>query len=337
MTDLELRGLSATMATIVREFFEAESLKLRAMFAAVVAERIRELPAGRDGKDGQNGKDGRDGERGERGPEGIVPDIVEAVRLNLNGIADHILSRVPPSVNGKDGRDGKDCACASGLDGKQGEPGERGPQGPAGEKGDRGEAGPQGERGDKGESGERGSDGELGPAGIGGLAGKDGRDGIDGKDGRSVELHEVEAIADAALLRHVSQWELDFERRAQEHFQRVIEKLPTPKDGKDGLSLADFSGGQDEDGDVTLRLASGDLTKEVKLRLRGFRDRGVFVEGERYLQNDGVTFGGSFWISQKDEPSGKPGNGSSDWRLAVKKGRDGRDGKAPLPEGPVNL
>ncbi len=51
-------------------------------------------------------------------------------------------------------------------------------------------------------------------------------------------------------------------------------------------------------------------------------DRGVFKEGQAYAKNDGITFAGSFWIAQKDAPQGKPGDGNSDYRLAVKRGRD---------------
>lgn len=49
------------------------------------------------------------------------------------------------------------------------------------------------------------------------------------------------------------------------------------------------------------------------------------MSGGSYEQGDGVTFAGSFWIAQKDTSS-KPGE-SSDWRLAVKRGQDGRDGR----------
>jgi hypothetical protein len=55
--------------------------------------------------------------------------------------------------------------------------------------------------------------------------------------------------------------------------------------------------------------------------------KGVFVEGE-FRQGDSVTFGGSLWVAQKDGPSGRPGEPDSDgWKLAVKKGRDGKDGR----------
>ena len=53
-------------------------------------------------------------------------------------------------------------------------------------------------------------------------------------------------------------------------------------------------------------------------------DRGVYLESKVYQRGDGVTFGGSWWIAQKDAPEGKPGT-SPDWRLACKRGRDGAD------------
>jgi len=53
-------------------------------------------------------------------------------------------------------------------------------------------------------------------------------------------------------------------------------------------------------------------------------DRGVFRADGLYDKGDGVTFGGSFWIAQT-ETAARPGEGNTDWRLAVKKGRDGKD------------
>lgn len=59
--------------------------------------------------------------------------------------------------------------------------------------------------------------------------------------------------------------------------------------------------------------------------------RGVYRENDDYLQGDTVTFGGSLWHAEKDHPSGKPGAGEPEktgWRLAAKKGRDGKNGGA---------
>jgi len=95
----------------------------------------------------------------------------------------------------------------------------------------------------------------------------------------------------------------------------------------------------DGHGNVTLIFKRGELARSFTLRLPCFEYCGVFVEGQRYLSGHGVTFGGSFWIARKDDAQGKPGDQNSDWILAVKKGRDGRDGvmKNPPPEGPVKL
>lgn len=55
-------------------------------------------------------------------------------------------------------------------------------------------------------------------------------------------------------------------------------------------------------------------------------DRGVFKESESYVKGDAVTWGGSLWIAQGDT-STKPDSANSGWRLAVKRGRDGKDGR----------
>lgn len=161
--------------------------------------------------------------------------------------------------------------------------------------------------------------GEPGPAGP---AGKDGRDGV---DGRSVTLEEVRTYLDAEL----ATWALGFERRAQDVLLRAIERIEKPKDGRDGkdgkdgrdgLAVEDFD--LTIDGrDLTVTITRGDFTKSRTLRIPALLDAGIFREGAAYEHGDGVTFGGSYWIAQKDLPAGKPG-ASADWRLAVKKGRD---------------
>jgi integrin beta 3 len=66
-------------------------------------------------------------------------------------------------------------------------------------------------------------------------------------------------------------------------------------------------------------------------------DRGVWKEGP-YSRGDGVTLGGEFWIARRDTKLRPIYGPNSDWRLAVKKGRDGKDGRdgksgEPGPEG----
>jgi hypothetical protein len=99
-------------------------------------------------------------------------------------------------------------------------------------------------------------------------------------------------------------------------------------DGRDGFTLEDFDIKSD-DGGRTLTftfISEGrepiirSITTDITL------ERGVWRE-QAFQKGDGVTWGGSFFIAQRNtEPADKPGV-SDAWRLSVKRGRDGRDGK----------
>lgn len=96
------------------------------------------------------------------------------------------------------------------------------------------------------------------------------------------------------------------------------------EDGTDGLGFDDLEASYDGEKTVTLKFAQGERVKEFAFVLPVVIDRGVYKAGETYTAGDGVTFGGSFWIAQKNTET-KPEAGD-DWRLAVKRGRDGKDG-----------
>lgn len=103
------------------------------------------------------------------------------------------------------------------------------------------------------------------------------------------------------------------------------------KDGKDGFGFDEMDVkliGRE----MVLEFMRGDELKSFNLSLPIMMDKGVFKEGIAYEKGDSVSFGGSIWIAQKATMD-KPGTGG-DWRLAVKKGRDGRDGvMKPSQEG----
>ncbi|QDO99087.1 hypothetical protein FNB15_18230 [Ferrovibrio terrae] len=82
----------------------------------------------------------------------------------------------------------------------------------------------------------------------------------------------------------------------------------------------------DYDGErrLTLRFTRGPNVKVVYLKLPIPIDKGLYRPGERYERGDTVSLGGSLWICQVDSSSQQPGTGP-DFRLAVKKGKDGRD------------
>jgi hypothetical protein len=113
--------------------------------------------------------------------------------------------------------------------------------------------------------------------------------------------------------------------RAMEEI-RSLARLPGPR-GPDGLGFDDLQVVHDGERKITLRFVRGDNVKEFSFDFPIVIDRGVWKE-QSYAKGDGVTWGGQFYIAQRNtEATEKPLDGSSSWRLSIKKGRDGRDGK----------
>lgn len=140
-----------------------------------------------------------------------------------------------------------------------------------------------------------------------------------------VEYDEVLRAVEEVHERQTAKWALDFERRAQEALERAVSRLPTPKDGVDGFGLEDLQCEFDGERRLTLRFVRGDLRREAVLVLPSLVDRGIYSAERAYGVADGVTWAGSYWIAKRAvAPGEKPGVGDA-WRLAVKKGRDGRD------------
>lgn len=171
--------------------------------------------------------------------------------------------------------------------------------------------------------------------------GKDGKDGTDGKDADMAELKlhlaelvkhvnlpappSVDEVA-AVFERRFSDLTLSWERQARDTFERAVDRMPVPKDGRDALPLESFDLSLgDDDRTVTVKMQAGETELEKSIKLATVLDRGQFKPDGKYEKGDGVSHGSCFWIAQKDSPEGVPGMGKSDWRLAVKKGRDGKD------------
>jgi hypothetical protein len=81
--------------------------------------------------------------------------------------------------------------------------------------------------------------------------------------------------------------------------------------------------------------ATGELMQELLDPIRARLDalesseaqksyRGVFSTTETYARHNSVTHHGSIFVAERDAP-GMPGVDGTGWRLAVKKGRDGRN------------
>lgn len=163
---------------------------------------------------------------------------------------------------------------------------------------------------------------EKGEKGDPGDPGKPGEKGEPGKDGRGVK--ELLIDRDGALVATMDDGEM---------------KNLGPVVGKDGAAGKDGAPGRDgfgfddmdvvvldDDRTIELSFRRGDDEKAFTLKWPTVIDRGVYKDGQDYAAGDGVTWGGSFWIAQKDT-SAKPDTPESGWRLAVKKGRDGKDAR----------
>ena len=264
---------------------------------------------------GEKGERGERGERGEKGERGEVGEVGE------KGERGEIGEKGDQGERGEKGDQGE--RGERGEVGEKGDQGERGERGEVGEKGERGEAGEKGEKGEKGERGEAGEKGERGEAGEKGEKGEAGEKGERGEDGASVTEDDVER----AVEKRIAVYALELERRAADAIQKALDKIPTPKDGKDGadgLGFDDLSVVQLDEKRLKFSFVAGERKKEFVIQLPIIVDAGVYKSGSTYSKGDGVTYGGSFWIAQVEKPNQTPGKGA-EWRLAVKRGKDARE------------
>lgn len=166
------------------------------------------------------------------------------------------------------------------------------------------------------------------------------------QDGKSITVEDVAPMIDAAIQKAIaeipapaapsateiasafeprfSELVLSWERQARDVFEKAVDRMPKPRDGKDAIQLDSLEAVMLDERTLSLRLSAGDEVLEKSVRIPALIDQGVFSREKAYEKGDGVTYGGCFWIAQKDAPEGVPG-GSDGWRLAVKKGRDGKD------------
>jgi hypothetical protein len=102
-----------------------------------------------------------------------------------------------------------------------------------------------------------------------------------------------------------------------------VAALPPAVNGIDGFGFDDLTVEQSGERSFVLRFTQGERSKEFSFDVPVVIDRGVYKDGATYAAGDGVTWAGSYWIAQKETAS-KPDSGDG-FRLAVKRGRDGKD------------
>ena len=180
--------------------------------------------------------------------------------------------------------------------------------------------------------------------------GKDGADGRDGADGKSLCLDDIrtcvndlvdEAVGNLPLPVHCVSWLVD--RAGHLHVTcsdgtvhdvgQVVgrdgkdgEPGPAGAPGKDGRDGIDGLGIEqiDYDGERTFRLANEKIDRSFMLPFP--IDRGLWKPGRMYERGDVVSSDGSAYHAQESTDK-EPGTLGSGWRLMVKQGRRGRDGR----------
>ena len=248
----------------------------------------------------------------------------------LENNSDLIGPQGPQGADGRDGLDGKDGA--NGIDGKDGAPGRDGKDGAPGRDGKDGADGAAGQNGIDGAPGRDGKDGANGLDGANGIDGKDGAPGRDGKDGAN-GIHGKDGVPGRdgkdgergipGPRGLAGQDGREGHDGAEGQVGREGPAGPAGKDGADGFGFDDMLAEFDGERKLSLIFTKGARTKSFDFVLPIVLDRGVWSVDVKYQKADAVSQSGSLWIAKRDTQQ-KPGE-SDDWRLAVKRGRDGKD------------
>jgi len=184
--------------------------------------------------------------------------------------------------------------------------------------------------------------------------GSDGKDGTDGRDGVSVSPDEIQGLVVSAVEKAVAALPaakdgtdgkdgvavagalIDREGALVVTLSNGETKslgVVVGRDGKDGdpgpagrdaLQVKDIDLRLGDDSrTLILSLDDGDVAYTAEIGVPTMIYRGVFKDGECYEKGDTVTWAGSLWHCNA-ETKDKPGEGSDQWTLAVKKGRDAK-------------
>jgi len=292
ITDSDMRALGAATANVIRESSATLLARIKELEGEIRTLRSTPAPV--------RGEQGEKGETGERGADGHSPSEDE-----LKALIAPLIPAPIPGEKGADGRDGRD-----GVDGKDGRT-------PTVEEIKA--LIPEPIAGEQGPPGRDGRDGEPGSSG---------RDGIDGK---SITVDDVLPLLDG----YFAKWALAAEQRIGDVIHRSLDRIEKPKDGQDGKDGRDafdlehlFVSMGEDDRTLTFGFVRGEERIERSIVLAHQVYRGVWTKKD-YQRGDVVSFGGSQFVAMRDTDS-KPETDDS-WRLAVKRGRDGKDGRDLSP------
>jgi hypothetical protein len=98
---------------------------------------------------------------------------------------------------------------------------------------------------------------------------------------------------------------------------------PPGEKGKDGFDAREMKWSTDDGGRtlVCTMIHQGLPVQRQEVKTCMMLYQGLWKDGGGFDAGDVVTFDGSMWVAMTDTRD-KPGTGSKDWRLSVKRGRD---------------
>lgn len=101
---------------------------------------------------------------------------------------------------------------------------------------------------------------------------------------------------------------------------------PPGPPGADGLGFSDYTVDYDGERTFTHRWHRDGQTAELAFKTPLAIYQGIYLDGKIYERGDLVTVNGSMYHCNTDTTR-RPGDGSKDWTLAVKRGKDDRTGR----------
>lgn len=267
-------------------------------------------------------------------------------------VSDYLAENPPVVEKGADGKDG--------IDGKNGADGKDGRDGIDGEPGKDGKDGVDGKDGTDGKDGRDADPVEVteediiralkaDPAFMRSIVadylkdnppqpGKDGRDGRDGIDGeKGADGKDGVGLTGAMIDKNNELIVTLSDGKLQRCGVAVGRDGKDGKDGKDGVDLTDVDFEYDGERCISVKAKDGQVVKHYEMPI--VIDRGYWRDGLTAKAGEAYTHDGSLWIAQKQTAAKPSTQAKGEWRLAVRKGRDGKAGKDGrlLEEKPVSL
>lgn len=301
--NVALSVVHSKAAEIVTEQTSAAEVVLLQAIDKRFEKIVSEMPTPKNGKDGTPGIPGTQGEKGEPGQSFTIEQAQELVSKAVE--------LIPKPVDGKDGTPGEK--------GEQGEPGKSFTLEEVQALIEQAEAKRQVPETVTLEQAQKMVDEAVVKAVASIQLPRDGKDGVDGRDAVALEIlpsieqaksypRNTYAIHKGGLFRSFEKTE------AMRGWECIVE----------GLASIDFEKISDREFNVQLTKSNGSaVTHRASIPVPVYK--GVHQEGETYSQGDMVTWAGAVWHCEEPTTE-KPGEGSKGWRLAVKRGRDGKNG-----------